>query len=101
MLSQGPEIFRVRREDRAPGFCEGHNERVDGGSFARSAAELCSSASERFRQLLDDITRLEKTVGLRVAPGISLQALDQDKRRDGRRPKPLAPKSQDQGGRAR
>jgi hypothetical protein len=97
VLGQRSEIFRVGGEDRPRGFRESHDERVDGRSLARSSTELGGSSGERFRQLVDDITCLEKAVGLGVAPSISLETLDQDHRWNGWRPEPLLPKSQDQG----
>lgn len=98
VLSQRSEIFRVGGEDRPRGLRESHNERVDGRSLARSSTELGGPSGERFRQLFDDITCLEKAVGLGVAPSISLETLDQDHRWNGRRPEPLVAKGQDQGG---
>ena len=98
--SQRFEIIHVRREDRSARLREGHHESIDSRSLARSPAKLCGSSGKRLRELTGDIARPEEPVGPGIPARVSLKTLDQDHRRNGRRPESFVSKSENQGGRA-
>jgi hypothetical protein len=96
VCSQRLQIIRISREHCAPRLGHCNNESVDCRASTSPPPEKCCTPSETLGDLFDDVAGLEQLVLRRVAPRMSLQALDQNHRRNGGRPETFLPQRQDQ-----
>ncbi len=90
------EIADVGRQDGPAWLRLGDNERIDRRASAGATTQYSRSASERLRQALRHVARLEKSILDGVPPSMPLQALDEHRGRYARRPKPLCAQFQNQ-----
>ncbi len=80
------QIPWIRREHNASGFRARNHQGVDGRTATREPSQKRRSPGQCLRNLVDDLTGLEKPVLVRVTPGMALQTFDQNDGRNFRRP---------------
>ena len=89
MVGKHLEIVDIRGESGATRFRERNDERIDGGTSTSPPAQQRSAPRQRLGNPLRHVACPQETVGERVAASVTLQALDEDDRRDYRRPEAL------------
>ncbi len=75
MSGEGLKVLRIRCQDRSSRFCRSYNKGVNGRALSGTSTQQSGASCETFRNLLCDITRLEKAVGNGVSASMPLKAL--------------------------
>jgi hypothetical protein len=94
------KIIRVGRQNGAAGFRDCDDDGVHDGATSRPPPQQRCSPSDALRNPVNDIASLEQLIGGRVAPGVTLKTLHQDRGRHYGRPKAFLTQGNDQRGRS-
>jgi len=100
LFGERPEVARIGRKHRSVRLRERNDECIYGRPPPSPTPQQGGSSCERLAQFLRDTACLQKSVGHRIATGVTLGAFDQDDRRHNRRPQCGVAQRGDQRGRA-
>jgi len=90
MRRERAKVRDVATEHDACRFCTGHDDGVNGGPAPCQMTELTRATNERNRKILPDVAGLEKSIHRCVIALAARRRLDENDRRDQRRPLSVA-----------